>query len=83
MRLSILYAADGSILAAARAAAARSAETPAGVPEVTLRPGEGQRLALLEVDPAWEQRPLAELHAAFSVVEGSEGARLQPRAAAS
>ncbi len=83
MRLSVLYAADGSILSVMRPAPLdASDEAGASPPQVMMAPAEGQRLATVDVDPEWERRPLEEIHEAFTVVEGDDAPRLQPRRAA-
>ena len=83
MRLSVLYAADGSILSVMRPATpGASDEAGASPPQVTMAPAEGQRLATVDVDPEWERRPLGEIHEAFRVVEGDDGPQLQLRRAA-
>jgi len=84
MRLSVLYSTDGRIVAVMRSA---PADTPATSdvpsPVITVQPAEGERVALFDVDPAWDRRPLAELHQAFTVVDGANGPYLRPRESAS
>ena len=70
MRLSVLYSTDGSIVSIMRSAATDTPDV-SGIPspEITVEPAEGQRMAFVDVDPAWNQRPLAEVHQAFTVAE--------------
>ena len=83
MQLSVLYRPDGSILSVMRPAATETSDAAgAGPPQVTMGTSDGQRMATVELDPAWERRPLAEIHEAFIVVEGTADPHLQPRRAA-
>ncbi|MGB7963818.1 MAG: hypothetical protein WCF12_12805 [Propionicimonas sp.] len=82
MKLTVLYQADGLIVSLLRLAAAVSGEDGPRPPQIAIEPGAGQRVAIVEVDAAWDQRPLADIHRAFVVVEDSEGVRLSRRDAA-
>lgn len=83
MRLSVLYSTDGRILSLMRSAETDTRDT-SGIPspDIALEPAEGERVAFFEVDSAWDRRPLAELHQAFTVLEGDNGPSLSPREAA-
>ena len=83
MRLSVLYSTDGRIVSIMRSAATDAPED-SGIPspEIAVEPAEGQRVVVVDVDPAWDRRPLAEFHQAFTVVDGAEGPYLRLREAA-
>ena len=85
MKVRVLYTDGGVIISLARVQEKSDAEGPADGPEpqgprIAARPGRGQRVAVVEVDPAWEERPLTSLHASHTVVDGPRGARLKPTA---
>jgi hypothetical protein len=81
--LSVLYSTDGRIVAVMRSTAADTRDaSDVPSPAITVKPAEGERVAFVDVDPAWERRPLAELHQAFTVVEGADGPYLRPRESA-
>ncbi|HEY3410449.1 MAG TPA: hypothetical protein VGK53_19950 [Propionicimonas sp.] len=83
MRLSVLYSTDGRILSVMRSAAADARDRPeATSPDIAVRPAEGERVAFLDVDAAWDRRPLAEIHQAFTVADGVNGPYLRPRESA-
>ena len=87
MKLRVLYTDGGVIVSLARMPEKSDADGPAGGaepdpqgPRIAARPGRGRRVAVVEVDPAWEERPLTALHASHTVVDGPRGARLKPTA---
>lgn len=83
MRLSVLYTTDGRIVSVMRSAATDTADGPDfPSPDIAFGPAEGARVAFVEVDGAWDRRPLAEIHQAFTVVDGANGPHLRPRDAA-
>jgi hypothetical protein len=80
MRLSVLYSTDGRIVSVMRAPAADAPDaSDAPLPDIAVEPAEGERVAFFDVDPAWDRRPLAEIHQAFTVVDGADGPYLRPR----
>jgi hypothetical protein len=82
MRLSVHYSTDGHIVSIMRSAATDTPDasgTPS--PKITVEPAKGERVAFVDVDSAWDQRPLAEIHQGFTVLEGVDGAHLRPREA--
>ncbi len=81
MMLTVLYQADGLIVSLMRLAPAPGEAGPRP-PQLAVEPGPGQRVAIVEVDAAWDERPLADIHRAFVVAEDSEGVRLTQRDAA-
>lgn len=84
MRLSVLYATDGCIVSLVRFPAANTPDV-SGVPapQVAVAPAEGERVAIVDVDPPWDRRLLAEIHQAFTVADGANGPYLRARDAAS
>jgi hypothetical protein len=48
-------------------------------PELAVQPAEGERVALVEVDSAWEGRPLGEIHQALSALPDEHGELGGPR----
>jgi hypothetical protein len=82
MRLSVLYSTDGRIVSIMRSAATDTADVSGKPsPEIAVEPAEGERVAFVDVDSAWDQRPLVEIHQAFTVVDGANGPYLHPREA--
>jgi hypothetical protein len=83
MRLSVLYSTDGRVVAVMRSTAADTLDaSDVPSPVITVKPAEGERVAFVDVDPAWDRRPLAELHEAFTVADGADGPYLRPRGSA-
>jgi hypothetical protein len=83
VRLSVLYSPDGRIVSMMRSPATDTQDV-SGMPspEIAVEPAEGERVALLDVDSSWDRRPLAEIHQAFTVVDGADGPYLRLREAA-
>jgi hypothetical protein len=83
MRVSVLYSTDGHIVSVMRSAAADTrGASDAPPPETALKPAAGERVAFVEVDPAWGRRPIAEIHQAFTVADGPDGPYLHPHESA-
>jgi hypothetical protein len=83
MRLSVHYSPDGRIVSIMRSAATDTrdlSEIPS--PEIAVEPAKGERVVVVDVDSAWDRRPLAEIHQAFTVADGTNGPYLRPRDAA-
>lgn len=80
MRLSVLYATDGSIVSMMRFAEANTPDV-SGVqrPQIAVQPARGERVAIVDVDPAWDRRLLVEIHQAFTVADGADGPYLRAR----
>lgn len=78
MKLNVLYAADGRILAVSKV----SGRTDRDASGPVLRSGpeaqEGQRVTAVDIDLA--DRSLADLHRHFVVVDEGHGVRLKERA---
>jgi hypothetical protein len=82
MQLSVHYSTQGRIVSIVRAVATDTPDVSGLLsPSIAVEPGQGERVALVDVDSAWDQRPLAEIHQAFTVVEGANGPYLHPREA--
>ena len=83
MRLSVLYSTDGRIVAVMRSTATDTPDaSDVPSPVIAVKPAQGERVAFVDVDPAWERRPLDELHQAFTVADGADGPYLRPRESA-
>jgi len=83
MRVSVLYSTDGRIVSVMRSAAADTRDaSDAPSPEIAVKPSERERKAFFDLDPAWDHRPLAEIHQAFTVADGDNGPYLHPRESA-
>jgi hypothetical protein len=85
MRVSVLYSTDGHIVSVMRATATATDTRDASdapLPDIAVEPAKGERVAFFDVDPAWDRRPLAEIHQAFTVVDGANGPHLRPRESA-
>jgi hypothetical protein len=81
MQLTVLYSeADGRIVSLSPLGSPASRDDR-GVPPLRsgVAPGKGQRSATVTVEPAWCDRPLAEIHQHFVVVHDGREVRLQHR----
>lgn len=67
VKLTVLYREDGRISSVSRVAAHISNDD--GVPTMRsgVEPGKGQKVAVVEIERAWHDRPLAEIHQHFVV----------------
>ncbi len=83
MRVRVLHSTDGHIVSVMRSAAADTRDdSEAPLPDIAVEPAAGARVAFFDLDPAWDHRPLAEIHQAFTVVDGANGPYLHPRESA-
>lgn len=82
MKLTVLYREDGRIVSLSRVGAPTQRDDR-GIPPLRsgVAPGPGQRSAVVDVDPEWRDRPLAEIHQQFVVVHDGHEVRLQRRSA--
>ena len=80
MELTVLYRDDGRIVSLSRVGA-QTQRDDRGIPPLRsgVAPGDGQRSAIVTVDTAWRDRPLAEIHQHFMVVHDGDEVRLQRR----
>ena len=82
MRLRVLFATDGGIVSLVRFAAADTQDVSGRPsPQIAVEPAEGDRVAIVDVEPAWDRRRLAEIHQAFRVADGPDGPSLCAREA--
>jgi hypothetical protein len=79
MQLIVLYKEDGRIVALSRVAQTDRDESGVPTPRSGAEPEEGQRVALVEVDPAWHERPIADILQRCAVVHEGDRVRLQER----
>ena len=80
MKLIVLYREDGRIVALSRVP--ETARDRAGIPTPRsgVAPGLGQHVAILELEPAWQDRPLATIHQRCTIVRDGDRVRLHERA---
>jgi hypothetical protein len=82
MKLTVLYREDGRIVSLSRVGAQTPRDDRGVAPlRSGVAPGNGQRSAIVDVDPVWGDRPLAEIHRHFVVVHDGGEVRLQRRSA--
>ena len=79
MQLRVLYTSDGLIVSLARHQEAVIGDSGRRPPRIAVQPGEGQHVAIVDLDAMWAQRSLTEIHRAFEVVESSDGCSLRER----
>jgi hypothetical protein len=81
VKLKVLYGEDGRIVSLSRLGEQTDAHD-ATIPVLRsgVEPGEGQRAAIVELDPAWHGRRLSDIHERFTVVHDVQGARLKAHA---
>jgi hypothetical protein len=77
MQLIVLYREDGRIVALSRMAPTVRDEAGIPTPRSGAEPREGQRVAIVELEPAWHDRPLAEIQQHCTVVHDGDRVRLQ------
>jgi hypothetical protein len=76
MQLIVLYREDGRIVALSRVAQTARDEAGIPTPRSGVEPGEGQRTAFVELEPAWRDRPLADILQRCTVVPEGDRVRL-------
>jgi len=76
MKLIVLYREDGRIVALSRIAPTVRDEAGMPTPRSGVEPGEGQRVAIVELEPAWHDRPLAAILQRCTVVHDGDQVRL-------
>lgn len=79
MQLIVLYREDGRIVALSRMAPTARDEAGMPTPRSGAEPGDGQRVAIVELEPAWRDRPLAEIQRHCTVVHDGDRVRLRER----
>lgn len=78
MKLTVLYEKDGRIVSLSRQSM-RTGADDSGIPPLRsgVEPAKGQRVAVIELDPAWCDRPLRDIHEQCTVVQNVRGPRLK------
>ena len=79
MQLRVLCTSDGLIVSLARHQEAVVGDFGRRPPRIAVQPGEGQHVAIVDLDAMWAQRSLTEIHRAFEVAEGADGCSLRER----
>jgi hypothetical protein len=79
MKLIVLYRQDGRIVALSRVPEAARDDAGVPMPRSGVAPGPGQHAAIVELEPAWHDRPLAEIHRRCTVVREGDRVRLRDR----
>jgi hypothetical protein len=79
MQLIVLYREDGRIVALSRSAETVRDEAGIPTPRSGAAPGEGQRIAFVELEPAWHDRPLADIQQHCTIVDEGDRVRLHER----
>ena len=79
MKLIVLYREDGRIVALSRIAQTVRDEAGIPTPRSGVEPGEGQRVAIVELEPAWHDRPLADIQQHGTIVHDGDRVRLHER----
>jgi hypothetical protein len=76
VKLIVLYREDGRIVALCRVS--QSGRDDAGIPTPRsgVEPGEGQRVAIVELEASWQDLPLAIIHQRCTVVTDGDRVRL-------
>jgi len=82
MQLNVLYREDGRIVALSRVAQPGRDEAGVPTPRSGVAAGDGQRSAVVDLEPGWQERPLAELQQHCVVVHEGDRVRLRERDAA-
>lgn len=79
MKLTVLYRPDGRIIALSRVPQSTRDEAGIPTPRSGVAPGEGQRVAIVELEPGWQDRPLTTIHQRCTVVQDGDQVRLRDR----
>ena len=79
MKLIALYRQDGRIIALSRVPQRTGGD--AGIPMLRsgVAPGDGERVAIVDLEPSWEHQPLTAIHERFTIVDDGERTRLRER----
>ena len=67
VKLTVLYREDGRIVSVSRVAADQDNDDGVPMMRSGVEPGKGQKVAVVEIDRAWHDRPLADIHQHFVV----------------
>jgi hypothetical protein len=77
VKVKVLYGADGRIVSLSRLEQAHAADAAIPALRSGVEPAEGQRVAIIELDPAWHGRRLSDIHQRCTVIHDVHGARLK------
>jgi hypothetical protein len=80
VKLTVLYREDGRIVSLSRMGEHMERDDK-GVPPLrsAVAARDGQRVAIVDLDPAWHDRPLSEIHQHFVVEHDGQAIRLKER----
>jgi hypothetical protein len=79
MQLIVLYREDGRIVALSRMAPTVPDEAGVPTPRSGAEPSEDQRVAFVEIKPAWHDRPLADIQQHCTIVHDGDRVWLHER----
>ena len=79
VKLTVLYRDDGRIVSVSRAAAHQIHDDGVPMTRSGVEPGKGQKVAVVEIDRAWHDRPLADIHQHFVVALKGTNTTLRER----
>lgn len=79
MKLIVLYREDGRIVALSRMPETTRDDDGIPTPRSGVEPGEGQRVAIVELEPAWQDRSLAAIHQGCAILHDGDRVRLHER----
>ena len=79
VKLTVLYRDDGRIVSVSRVAAHQARDDGVPIMRSGVEPGKGQQVAVVEIDRAWQERSLADIHRHCVVVPKGGIATLKER----
>jgi hypothetical protein len=79
MQLIVLYREDGRIVALSRVAPTARDEAGILTPRSGVEADEGQRVAIVDLEPVWHDRPLADIQQHCTIVHDGDRVRLHER----
>lgn len=77
MKLIVLYREDGRIVALSRVPQTTRDDSGVSTPRSGVEPGEGQHVAIVDLEAAWQDRPLATIHQRCTIVRDGDRVRLR------
>jgi len=79
VKITVLYRDDGRIVSVSRVAARQADDDGVPMMRSGVEPGQGQKVAVVAIDRAWHDRPLADIHQHFVVAPNGGNATLRER----
>jgi hypothetical protein len=79
VKLTVLYREDGRIVSVSRVAKRQAHDDGVPMMRSGVEPGQGQKVAVVEIDRAWHDRPLADIHQHFVVAQKGGNPTLRER----